>query len=117
MRNRSTLLFILGQEICPWSWVTQDNKLLEDLDDYYEFKTREGIYQKESLTQEEIEAGVTLPPDQPQLIETGDIIEISCAKDSTPPRLPLIDVKDDDPRDQTITAYCMTPSSPNADPR
>ena len=64
---------ILGQPYC-------DNSIFESLSDLYQVKTKYGTYVKNPvLTQDEIDAGVTLPPIVEVYIEAGDIAEVSCA--------------------------------------
>ena len=64
---------ISGQPYC-------DNSIFESLSDLYQVKTKYGTYVKNPvLTQDEIDAGVTLPPIVEVYIEAGDIAEVSCA--------------------------------------
>ena len=74
--------------------------------------TKHGVFEKAStLTQAQVDAGVTLAPYVEQFIEAGDLAELTCLSDEFATKLPQTDLLDDDPKDDTITAFCMSPQS------
>jgi len=89
-----------------------DNSFFNGISDAYEIVTKNGVYQAPPvpLTQAQIDSGMTAPAYTEVFIEAGDLAELRCVE-STPPRLPLTDLADDDPRDFTITAFCMYPQA------
>ena len=97
-----------------------DNSVFENLNELYQIKTKYGIYQKtpdhcEETTNDDGEVVTMAPMCFSYIdftIEAGDLAEISCANLPGVPRLPRTDLRDDDHKDDTITTFCMAPTTP-----
>ncbi len=73
--------------------------------------TKFGVYEKPpTLTQGQIDAGVTLAPFTEDYLQAGDLAELTCVTDDTVKK-PQTDELDDDPHDDVITVFCMSPQS------